>query len=362
MGRRGDGGDPASREQRPGEQGDHGGPRLRHDLRGPGLQRRVHEGEPARDQHGREGGAQEAQVEGPRGVPRGQKRAADEDQGVAVEPIGGLLQGLRPGERGEPVECDREPGDGGAVPLGLQRGGEVGQEAQDDAALHEREEHHQDGPGVLRDEADPREGSRSPAPLRRFGQPAGEDKAQDPRGDRRRCEGEAPEPQVGREPRRGRGEGGRHRARGELVRQGPLPAGDRHGVANVDEGGRYHRGEEPARQRPAREEDREVGRRRREQPGRQDAEQRQPHHPHTPEPVGEHPPDRLHQAVEEVVQARRRRHLGERDAEAGRDGHQHRRDGELSNVLRKAAARRSRRGPFRSSWPRVSWASIASTA
>lgn len=142
----------------------------------------------------------------------------------------------------------------------------------------------------------------------------------------------------------------------------PLPAGDRHGVANVDEGGRYHRGEEPARQRPARDEDREVGRRRREQPGRQDAEQRQPHHPHTPEPVGEHPPDRLHQAVEEVVQARRRRHLGERDAEAGRDGHQHRRDGELSNVLRKAAARRSRRGPFRSSWPRVSWASIASTA
>src|SRR5918993_748856 len=67
-------------------------------------------------------------------------------------------------------------------------------------------------------------------------------------------------------------------------------------------------------------ENREVRCQRREQSGHHYGEQREPHHPHPPEPIREHPPDRLHQAVEKIVQTRHRRNLRQGDPKVGRNG------------------------------------------
>jgi hypothetical protein len=149
---------------------------------------------------------------------------------------------------------------------------------------------------------------------------------------------------VGGKPRRSGGDGGREGARGKLVGKGLLPTGDWHGIADVDEGGRYHRSEQPSRERPPHDESREVRRQGREETGHNHPEQRKAHHPHPPESVGKHAPHRLHQTVEQEVQASRGRDLCERDPKVGSYGHQHRGNGE---AVERAQERRRPQQPQR---------------
>jgi hypothetical protein len=159
-----------------------------------------------------------------------------------------------------------------------------------------------------------------------YRQPGQEQKPYGSRRQDRRREGEPPESQIRRHPaRHGRKRGG-DRAHRELIGEGSLADGGRDGIRDIHDRGGDHRREHAAYYRPRCGQHREIRRERRDQARHRYPDEGEAHQPYSPEPIGEYAPHRLHQTVDEVVEARHDGDLFERDAEAGGDCDQHRRD------------------------------------
>src|SRR5215208_4189634 len=151
--RRGHGSYRAPGKERSGEERDHGGTRLRHDLGGPGLESRVHEGEPPTDEHGRGAHARERRSYSARGVTQHEHAGTDQDQRARPETIGDELDGPGPAEHRKTVESDRQPGHRGTEADTLERRSEEGEEAQYHRSIYQRNPYHYQCPGLNEDTA-----------------------------------------------------------------------------------------------------------------------------------------------------------------------------------------------------------------
>src|SRR5215218_952955 len=150
---RGHGGYRASGKKCSCEERDHGGSRLRHDLGGPGLESRVHEGEPPTDEHCRSAHARERRSYSARGVTQHKHAGTDQDQRARPETIGDELDGPGPAEHRKTVESDRQPGHRGTEADTLERRSEEGEEAQYHRSFYQRNPYHYQGPGLNEDTA-----------------------------------------------------------------------------------------------------------------------------------------------------------------------------------------------------------------
>src|SRR5215208_5944622 len=151
--RRGHGSYRAPGKERSGEERDHGGTRLRHDLGGPGLESRVHEGEPPTDEYRRGAHARERRSYGARGVTQHEHAGTDQDQRARPETISEELDGPGPAEHRKTVESDRQPGHRGAEADTLERRSEECQEAQYHRPFYQGNPYHYQGPRLIEDTA-----------------------------------------------------------------------------------------------------------------------------------------------------------------------------------------------------------------